>query len=213
MYAEHTIPHMLNGKAISRATRGHLLISGVLHGMIVSNIYNCIISKEDDAEVEKQQLLHFSGHSKLNELSQLCDELLSGEIGVAKVTSEPVITELSDAISTYKDKLCTSRTAVLCFQYLDIVELLSKFIQAEKMRNFHLHQQSVKEMLPYFAAASHHLYTKSAYMYLQSISKLATTHPNVYQKFLAGYHVIRHVVRQEWPFNRLDNRTGSNETS
>ena len=39
VYDGHTIPHMLNGKAISRATRGHLLISGVLHGMIVSYIY------------------------------------------------------------------------------------------------------------------------------------------------------------------------------
>ena len=74
-------------QAISRATRGHLLISGVLHGMIVSNIYNCTISNEDDADVEKQQLLHFSDHSKLNELSQLCDGLLAGEISVAKVTS------------------------------------------------------------------------------------------------------------------------------
>ena len=180
---------MLNGKAISQATRGHLLISGVLHGMIVPNIYNCIISNEDDTDVEKQQLLHFSDDSKLNELSQLSDGLLAAEIGVAKV--KPVITELSDGISEYKDKLCTSRTTIIWFQYLDMVEILSKFIQAERMGNFHLHLQSVKEMSPYFAAAGHHLYTKSAYMYLQSMSKLATTHPNVYQKFLAGYHVVR----------------------
>ena len=70
MYAEHAIPHMINGEAIS-----------------ISNIYNCIISNGDDADVEKQQLLHFSYHSKLNELSQLSDGLLAGEIGVAKVTS------------------------------------------------------------------------------------------------------------------------------
>ena len=135
--------------------------------MIVSNIYNCTISNEDDADVVKQQLLHFSDDSKLNELSQLCDGLLPGEIGVAKVTIEPVITELSDAISTYKDKLSTSRTAILWFQYFDMVEILSKFIHAERMGNFYLHLQSVKEMLPYFAAVGHHLYTKPAYMYLQ----------------------------------------------
>ena len=71
-----------------------------------------------------------------------------------------------------------------------MMEILSKFIQAERMGNFHLHLQSVKEILPYFAAAGHHLYTRSEYMYLHSTSKLATTHPNVYQKFLAGYHVV-----------------------
>ena len=45
-------------------------------------------------------------------------------------------------------------------------------------------------MLPNFAAAGHHLYTKSAYMYLQSMYKLETTNPNVYRKFLDGFHVI-----------------------
>ena len=59
------------------------------------------------------------------------------------------------------------------------------------MGNFHLHLQSVKEILPYFAAAGHRLYTKSAYMYLQSTSKLATTRPNVYQTFPVGYHEVR----------------------
>ena len=67
-YAEHTIPHMLNGKAISRATCGHLLISGVLHGMIVPNITAQFLMRK--ADVEKQQLLHFSDYSKLNELPQ-----------------------------------------------------------------------------------------------------------------------------------------------
>ena len=77
-----------------------------------------------------------------------------------------------------------SRTVMLCFQYLDMVEILSKYIQDERMGNFYLH-------LPYFAAAGHHLYTKSTYMYLQSMSKLEITHPNVYQKFIVGYHVVR----------------------
>ena len=110
---------------------------------------------------------------------------------VSKVVSEPVITELMDSISTYRDGLSASRTVCMWFRYLDMVDLLLKFIQAERMGNFLSHLQSVTEMLPYFAATGHHLYAKSAYMYIQLMSKIETTHPNVYQKFLAGYHVVR----------------------
>ena len=60
LYAKHTVPHMINDKAISRATWGHLLVSGVLHAIIVSNIHDCSITHEDSfSDAEKQQLLHF----------------------------------------------------------------------------------------------------------------------------------------------------------
>ena len=34
IYAEHTVPYMLNGKAVSRAIRGNLIIVGVLRALI-----------------------------------------------------------------------------------------------------------------------------------------------------------------------------------
>ena len=36
IYAEHTVPHVLSGKAFSRATSGHLIIAGVLSALITS---------------------------------------------------------------------------------------------------------------------------------------------------------------------------------
>ena len=46
------------------------------------------------------------------------------------------------------------------------------------------------DMLPYLAASGHNLYTKSAYLYLQDMTKLQQLHPEVYVHFLQGYHVI-----------------------
>ena len=46
-------------------------------------------------------------------------------------------------------------------------------------------------MLPFFASSGHHRYAKSAYLYLQSMSKLPETHPSVYHIKLNGYHVVR----------------------
>ena len=38
VYPENTVPHMLTEKAISRAVRGHLLVVGALHAIIISEI-------------------------------------------------------------------------------------------------------------------------------------------------------------------------------
>ena len=46
-------------------------------------------------------------------------------------------------------------------------------------------------MLPYFAAAGHNLYAKSAYIYLQKMQQLPQSHPDIHASFLNGYHVIR----------------------
>ena len=46
-------------------------------------------------------------------------------------------------------------------------------------------------MFPYFAASGHNSYTKSAYMYLQTMQSLKDDHPVVHDLFQAGYHVVR----------------------
>ncbi len=46
-------------------------------------------------------------------------------------------------------------------------------------------------MLPYFAAAGHNLYAKSAHVYLQMMVKLEDEHPDVYQSFKMGHHAVR----------------------
>lgn len=80
-------------------------------------------------------------------------------------------------------------------QYLDMTDTLKAFLKAERTGNWDLHMKSVFEMLPYFAASGHTLYAKSDYVYLQEMLKLPEIHPDVYQKFKEGYHVVRHTDR------------------
>ena len=47
IYADHTVPDMLSGKPIARAIRGHLIVSGVLYGMIVARAYQLDIQIND----------------------------------------------------------------------------------------------------------------------------------------------------------------------
>lgn len=72
-----------------------------------------------------------------------------------------------------------------------MVDLLRKFIKAERLGNWDLHLQSLYEMLPFSAASGHRLYLKSVHIYLQKMAKLPEQHPEVHQHFIEGLHVIR----------------------
>ena len=43
IYAPNTVVHMLSGKAISRALRGHFLVDAALNGLIIADIFNVAI--------------------------------------------------------------------------------------------------------------------------------------------------------------------------
>ena len=80
---------------------------------------------------------------------------------------------------------------MLWIQCMEMISLVREFVKAERTGNWPMHRSSQAKMLPYFAASGHDNYTKGSYMYLQSRSKLEQNNPKVYQKFLAGYHVVR----------------------
>ena len=41
IYAEKAVSHMLSGKAISRALRGHGIVDMALQSLIVSEVFDC----------------------------------------------------------------------------------------------------------------------------------------------------------------------------
>ena len=74
---------------------------------------------------------------------------------------------------------------------MSMIDILRKFIRAERTGNWELHLQSIQAKLPYMAASGHNSYTKSGMLYLQQMSNIPTQHPDVQQHFSEGLHVIR----------------------
>ena len=87
------------------------------------------------------------------------------------------------------------RTAQLWLQYMDMVDILRRFARAERTGNWHLHLRTLREMLPFLAAAGHNLYTKSIYIYLLQMQDLPFSHPEVFETFSNGHHVVRRSER------------------
>ena len=68
---------------------------------------------------------------------------------------------------------------------MDMVDILRKSIKAERTGHWVQHFESLSEMLPHMAAG-HNLYATSAQLYLQSMVRLESEHPVVYQKLIDG---------------------------
>ena len=117
--------------------------------------------------------------------------LEEGKFTVEEVCSAEVVQRISERLKHVQSSMKNQRTAVLWTVYMEMVDILRRFIKAERTGNWSLHLQSVYDMLPYFAAAGHRLYAKSAYIYLQMMNELQNTHPNIYKNFQNGLHCAR----------------------
>ncbi len=195
IYAPNAVTHMLSGKAVSRAVRAHLLVAGVLHAILVSKAFS--VELETYGSVADNIIIPStseSGNSDIDHLAKLYDSIMDGSEYLDNICSDEILQNVCATLSTFRNVLQKDKTPALWLQYMDMVGILCKFLKAERTGNWSLHLGTLYEMLPYLAAAGHNHYTKSVYLYLQKMSTLEIDHPNVYRKFMSGFHVVRREI-------------------
>lgn len=209
VYAPNAVAHMLSGKAVARSFRGHCLVDAALNAMITSQAYNFPLPENNvdgqenkkgvnAAEVKLQTVDDISepqsvtGETEdLQYAIKLYDQLMKGEKSVDVVCSDTVLERVKQKINNMKAQLASNPTAQLWIQYMGMIDILRLFIKAERTGNWNLYLHALEKMLPYFAAAGHNNYAKSVHIHLQQMNQLKMQHPNVHEKFILGYHVIR----------------------
>lgn len=177
VYASNSVIHMLSGKSVQRAVRGHFLVNTAL---------NALITKKSETILPE-----VDWSSLLAESADLYDQLISLEITSDDLHLNELLKSLKKSFLKIKEKLQKHRTAKIWIQYMDMVDLLRDFIRSERTGNWKLHLETVRKMIPYFAAAGHNNYAKSAQIYLQQMVQLEHNHPDVYSHFMKGNHVVR----------------------
>ena len=71
--------------------------------------------------------------------------------------------------------------------------ILLQFIRAERTAHYELYLTATREMLPFFASAGNHNYTKGARMMIQLHDELCRKYPDVVNEFfLKGHHIVRY---------------------
>lgn len=180
IYTENSVIHMLRGKAVSRALRGHFLVDLCLSFLLAEKITD--INDDDRSKLENIYSRLLINENITEDEQMNFNETLD--------CLEYKYTKGLKAVSG------SSRTSSLWINYQLVVNLIQNIIRADRLGNWNLHLQSIKNALPVFAAAGHYNYTKSAYLYLQSMNSLSETNPEVFHIFSSGNFVIRRSEKQ-----------------
>lgn len=175
IYGENAVKHIMTGKSVQRAFRGHLLVEKCLNGLLVSEVM--------DRDPEFASLV--------NACEETYNSLLAGDHSV-----ESILSEQTNKVKTILEELkCDlverSRTSKLWLSYQNMVKDARMLVMADRMGSWSTHLWAMTECLPLFSAAGHFNYLKSAYLYLQNMKDLETRNPVVFKKFQDGFHVIR----------------------
>ncbi|CAG9765067.1 unnamed protein product [Ceutorhynchus assimilis] len=116
-------------------------------------------------------------------------DFLTGYSTPENVYKNEILHTLQEKLNSVIEEISkNSPTAVLWFQYIKQVELITDF--SFRTRNWDLHFLYIRLMLPYFHAATYH-YAKSAHLYVQQCDDLERMHKNEYEKFVKQYFTIR----------------------
>ena len=80
----------------------------------------------------------------------------------------------------FKDYHKTGPVASFWFSFIQIINTLLSFIRALKNADWNLHNQSVREMIPWIFAYDRQNYSRYLSLYWSEMQDLPNTHPNVY---------------------------------
>ena len=150
--------------------------------MLIASIYNVSVV---DLEMGSLQDDCFT------ELLSVYERLLNNTMDLEEVCNTDSIMKLHEQLQITKASFTEDRTACLWFQYMEMVQILKNHIRAERTGNFDLHLLSLVQMLPFFAAAGHSLYTKCVRLHVQQMISLKVTNASLYESFSNGEFVLR----------------------
>ena len=153
--------------------------------------------EENDCEAYNEDLLVL-GEDKLDsddvqKIHDLYEGIQDNSIQPSDIAESKELLKLEKCILKLKTILAEkSRTAKLWLHYIEYVDTLKLFIQAERTGNWNLHLIAIEQMLNLFAATGHLNYAKSSRLYLQLMRELPTDHPWLYHCFAEqGFHTVR----------------------
>ena len=184
VYAPASVAHMITGHAFARAMRAHILTSAALFSLLTLNI--------NDKDKDTLKSVHQS--------------LLKKEYDCAGLVQEEAMQNLIQSVEREMEALKQeTRTGRLWIMYMEQVSLMKQIVYAERTGDWALHLRSIEQMIPYFHAAGHLAYAKSARLYLEQMRLLPSSmKDNDFRQFTQeGFFTIRR-KDQFWGGNFTD---------
>ena len=178
--------HVISGKAIARALRGHLLVGSTL----AIKLLRYIIPSEEPPD---NDFCDRMSESEMKEIENIVCTATYESLTDSHIEESLAIGKLNKLINEVINELSSrSRTAKYWCQYLSYIELMKDYITAEKIGDWYLHLATIRKMCCLFAATGHIIYAKSERLYLQNMMELPEKYLWVYEQFSRhGFHIVR----------------------
>ena len=109
-------------------------------------------------------------------LEKMMTDWKNGGLDINNAIKCDILNKGENALSEKIKTLSNNWSAVLWLQYMHLIDIVCKFICAERLRDWRLHISTLQETLPVFAPCGHSNFTKSVCLYLQQMLTLETNH-------------------------------------
>lgn len=164
IFAEGSVDKILNGHSYARAVRAHILLQQALSLLIFDEL------KDDSVEFK---------------ILTESEDNFTYDMNIDEIQSNESFKRLNELFESHINKIeKRGKTCKLWVQYFRMVSLIKQFLAAERMGDWESHLQCIELMLPFFHAAGHFNYAKSARLYLQDMRGLKEKmDPTEYKKF------------------------------
>lgn len=127
VYGENAVLHMMSGKSLQRAFRGHLLINKCLNDMIISEV------------LEELSLV-------VEEAEQAYTSMVNGEITLEAIAKSKTLSSIADAVEKKKTKFALqSKTSKLWLNYQTMIQCAMSLIKADRTGSWQWHLQAVSD--------------------------------------------------------------------
>ena len=121
--------------------------------------------------------------SLVDQSEERYSSLLAGETTLESIVTSDTIATIQQKMDIKKTELFDrSKTSQLWLNYQRMLQIARALIKADRTGSWLMHLRAVSDCLPIFAAAGHFNYLKSAYFYVQDLSKLDIKHPEVFKQ-------------------------------
>ena len=115
-------------------------------------------NKSPQNESESQEITYLEEETHetrqlLKMLTKMYGCITEGILPITAVQTSPDMQRFCDIMLAQKNSLLISKNSKLWFQYMEMLDILRKFLKAERTGNWKLHLQAMHEMFPYLAAS------------------------------------------------------------
>ena len=137
IYASNAVDNMLTSKAMSRAVRGHMLVDAALNATLIAMAYDSPLPGTDALDIPHDGTQGATNDPPVNtavnngdlkEAAGLFDNLMSLDKTIEEICSADVLCRIRHMIERQKEALKQSRTACLWLHYMDMMDILRRFI-------------------------------------------------------------------------------------